>query len=88
MDGLLISGLLVIPCVSAGTLAISVGSEVIIYPAASVCEVQVQQRQTVDSESLSIKTKAIAGTLMSSIQTIIMVHLCVPPLIKAIERGR
>ena len=28
MDGLLISGLLVIPCVSAGTLAISVGSKV------------------------------------------------------------
>ena len=30
MDGLLISGLLVIPCVSAGTLAISVGSKVIL----------------------------------------------------------
>jgi len=30
MDGLLISGLLVIPCISAGTLAISVGSKVIL----------------------------------------------------------
>jgi hypothetical protein len=30
MDGLLISGLLVNPCISAGTLAISVGSKVIL----------------------------------------------------------
>jgi len=30
MDGLLISDLLVIPCISAGTLAISVGSKVIL----------------------------------------------------------
>ena len=43
--------------------------------------------QTVDSESLSIKLKAISGTLMSSIHTITMVHLCVPRH-QAIERGR